>query len=93
MEGLLDDVPKTQKMFDSDGRMLQGFDVQSREFGLSPLTRFPEAEKQFYNWVNENLQSVVGNRSKFSIVELEKMFKDIEYYAKRYKDNPDVMIL
>ena len=91
MEGLLDDVPKTQKMFNSDGRMLQGYDVQNPEFGLSNLTKFPEAEKQFYNWVNETVQDVLGSRSKFSIVELEKMFKDIEFYAKRYKDNPDVM--
>ena len=91
MEEMLDNVPKTKKIFDQDGRILQGYDIKSPEFGLNDLTRFPEAEKQFYNWINENLQSVVGSRSKFSIVELEKMFKDIEYYAKRYKDNPDVM--
>ena len=91
MEELLDSVPKTKKLFNSEGRMLSGYDIRSPEYGLNDLTRFPEAEKQFYNWVNETLQGSVASRSKFSIVELEKLFKDIEYYAKRYKDNPDVM--
>lgn len=91
LEELLDDVPKTRKMFDDSGRILDGYDVRAPEFGLSNLTKFPEGEKQFYNWANETLQGTVGNRSKFSIVELEKMFKDIEFYAKKYKDNPDVM--
>ena len=34
---------------------------------------------------------MLGPRNKFAIVELEKLFKDISHYAKRYKDNPDVM--
>ena len=91
MEGILDDAPKTRRMFDQEGRLIEGYGNRTPEYGLTDLTRFPEGERSFYNWVNNTLQDVVGNRRKFSIVELEKLFKDIEYYARRYKDNPDVM--
>ena len=90
MEGLLDDAPKTSRMFDESGRIISRSHTVP-DIGLSPLIKFPEGEKAFYNWVNETLQQVVGTRKKFSIVELEKMFKDIEHWAKRYKENPDIM--
>ena len=85
MEGVLDSVPKA-RVLDDTGRY-----IGDTKFGLGPEIKFPEGEKSFYNWVNNTLQGMLGPRNKFAIVELEKLFKDIAHYAKRYKDNPDVM--
>jgi hypothetical protein len=85
MEGVLDSVPKARFLDDTGAYRT---DVK---IGLGPEIRFPEGEKSFYNWVNNTLQGMLGPRSKFSVIELEKLFKDIETYARRYKDNPDVI--
>ena len=93
MEGVLDAAPKTRRMFDPDGRLIENVNYggYSEKFGLDNLTMFPVGERPFYQWVNDTISGAVGNRQKFSVVELEKLFKDIEYYARRYKDNPDIM--
>jgi len=85
MEGVLDSAPKA-RFFDDTGAYRTDLKI-----GLGPEMRFPEGEKSFYNWVNNTLQGLLGPRSKFSVIELEKLFKDIETFARRYKDNPDVM--